>query len=72
MSVTVKQTAVPLWHYVCPECGFGSAETGHHAPTHMIYCEICLEDDRQVKLRRWQAEQDASSGPLPGDHPAGR
>ena len=69
MSLIVKQTAVPLWRYSCPECGFGDAETGYHAQTHMIYCEICLEDERQVKLKRWQADAESSS--LPGSDSAG-
>ena len=69
MKVTTRQTNIPLWHYICPECNFGNAETGYHAPLHMIYCEVCLEDNRQVKLKRWPAEQDSSAAPgsaLPG------
>ncbi len=63
MKVTTKQTDIPLWHYICPECGFGNAETGYHAASHMIYCEICLEDNRQVTLKRWPAEHDLSPAP---------
>ena len=66
MSFTVKQTNVPLWHYTCPDCGFGSEDTGYHAQEHMIYCEICLEDSRHVKLRRWSADDDASGAPPSG------
>ena len=62
MSMITRQTDIPLWHYECPHCGLGNTETGYHAPAHMIYCEVCLEDDRQVKLRRWPADQE--SGPL--------
>ena len=61
MSFTVKQTDIPLWHYSCPDCGLGSAETGYHAQEHMIYCEICLEDARHVKLKRWQADPESGS-----------
>ena len=67
MSTTTKQTNVPLWHYNCPECGIGDGETGYHAQTHVIYCEVCLEDGRHVKLRRWQVEE--VSGTLPGRGP---
>ncbi len=61
MKMTTKQTDILLWHYTCPECGFGNADTGYHAPVHMIYCEVCLEDGQQVKLKRWPADQE--SGP---------
>ncbi len=40
MSTTTKQTTVALWHYQCPECGLGDGDTGNHAQTHAIYCEI--------------------------------
>ena len=69
MKMTIKQTNIPLWHYTCPECGFGNQELGYHAATHMIYCEVCLEDSRHVKLKRWQADQD--SGPAPDGGLAG-
>ncbi len=64
MSTTTKQTTIPLWHYHCPECGIGDGETGYHAQTHAIYCEVCLEDGRQVKLRRWPVDHESSA--LPG------
>ncbi len=60
-KMTTRQTAVPLWHYQCPECGFGDGDTGYHAATDAIYCEICLEDARHVRLKRWQA--DLAEGP---------
>lgn len=50
---TTKQTNVPLWHYQCPDCGIGDGDTGYHAQTHAIYCEVCLEDGQQIRLRRW-------------------
>ncbi len=63
MKLTVKQTDIPLWHYTCPDCGFGNAELGYHAAAHMIYCEVCLEDGRQVKLRRWVADEESGTPP---------
>ena len=65
MSTTTKQTAVALWHYTCPDCGMGDEETGYHAPSHALYCEVCLEDGQHVKLRRWPVDHDAS-GSLTG------
>jgi hypothetical protein len=35
----------------------------------MIYCEVCLEDGQQVKLKRWPADHD--SGPAPRGRPRG-
>ena len=61
MSTTTKQTPIALWHYHCPACGLGDAETGYHAPTHAIYCEVCLEDGQHVKLKRWPAEEPSSA-----------
>lgn len=72
MSTTTKQTNVALWHYNCPECGIGDGETGYHAATHAIYCEVCLEDGQHVRLRRWPVDHVAApdgqhdSGTLPG------
>src|SRR5580698_798590 len=61
MRTITKQTDIQLWHYTCPECGIGNAETGYTAQEHMIYCEVCLEDGEQVKLKRWPVDHD--SGP---------
>jgi hypothetical protein len=58
MSTTTKQTVVSLWHYHCPECGFSDKEIGHLAVTDAVYCEVGLEDKRQVRLKRWQAAED--------------
>ena len=66
MATYTKQTSVPLWHYQCPECGVGDEEAGHLHPTEALYCEICLEDQRPVRLRRWPAEDGSASGTLPG------
>ena len=62
MATFTKQTAVPLWHYHCPECGFSDGELGSLAPTEALYCEVCLEDKQHSRLKRWPAE----SGALPG------
>ncbi len=61
MKISTKQTDVALWHYSCPACGVSNMETGYHAPAHMIYCEVCLEDNQRVKLKRWPAEPDSSA-----------
>ena len=53
-----------LWHYHCPRCGFGDGEIGHHASVDLIWCEVCLEENRHVRLKRWPVEDE--SGPLPG------
>jgi hypothetical protein len=53
-----------LWHYRCPECGVGDGELGHHAELDLIWCEVCLEDKRHVRLKRWPVEDE--SGPLSG------
>lgn len=60
MSTTTKQTVVPLWHYLCPECSFGDKESGHLAVTDALYCEVCLEDKRRVRLKRWHAAEDVA------------
>ena len=56
---TTRQTSAPLWHYQCPECGFGDEDTGYHAAVDVIYCEICLEDTRHVRLKRWPTDDEA-------------
>ena len=58
MSTVTKQTVLPLWHYQCPECGISDVDVGLHATTNAIYCEVCLEDQRYVRLKRWQVEED--------------
>ncbi len=63
MTTTTKQTSVPLWHYTCPDCGISDEDTGYHGQTHMIFCEVCLEEDRHIKLKRWPVDHDSS--PLP-------
>ena len=48
--------AVALWHFQCPECGFGDRETGYHAEADTLWCDVCLEDGRYVRLRRWPVD----------------
>lgn len=56
MDTITRQTSVPLWRYHCPECGMGDREVGHLGADHAIYCEVCLEDRKPVRLRRWLEE----------------
>ena len=56
MSDTKVTTS--LWHYHCPECGISDGETGHHASVDLIWCEVCLEEKRHVRLKRWPVEED--------------
>ena len=59
MATTTRQVVVALWHYHCPECGIGSAETGYHAAEDAIYCEVCIEtDEKAVRLHRWAVEDE--------------
>jgi hypothetical protein len=63
MKLSIRQTEVQLWHFTCPQCGIGDGETEYHAATHMIYCEICIEEGQQVKLERWPADTDSRAAP---------
>jgi hypothetical protein len=47
---------IAFWHFQCPECGFSDQETGHHATIDAIWCEVCLEEERHVRLRRWPVD----------------
>ena len=58
MRLVTRHTIVPLWHYQCPQCGIGSAELGEYAVADTIYCEVCIEDERPARLRRWPVEDD--------------
>jgi hypothetical protein len=60
MSVSTKRIVIEFWHFQCPECGLGDDETGHHAPAHMIWCEVCLEENCHVRLRRWPVDESGS------------
>ena len=44
-----------VWHFHCPECGFGDVEHGHLLSAHEIHCIICMEEEgREVRLHRWE------------------
>jgi uncharacterized protein YbbK (DUF523 family) len=51
-----------VWHYQCPDCGFGDVELGDvergdAAISGEGFCVVCLEEQgRRVRLRCWQAE----------------
>ena len=65
---TITRTAIlTVWHFECPECGITDTEVGHHADAGTIHCEICLEDGRHVRLKRWPVDD---SGALPGSRAA--
>ena len=55
MSVIANRDLTNFWHFECPECGLSSAELGP-ADVHTYLCEVCLEEDRAVRLRRWPVE----------------
>lgn len=43
-----------VWHFHCPECGFGDQEFGHLLADEEIDCLVCFEaEGRTVMLRRW-------------------
>ncbi|MBO0766797.1 MAG: hypothetical protein J2P50_19700 [Hyphomicrobiaceae bacterium] len=53
---------VRFWHFQCPECGIGDREIGALAESHVVYCEVCLnEEGRHVRLRLWPAEDSADA-----------
>jgi hypothetical protein len=57
MSQFAKKGVVAFWHFECPECGFSDAEFGGPASSaDSIHCEVCLEDGRTVRLKRWSVE----------------
>ncbi len=46
-----------VWHFHCPECGFGDREFGYLLADEEVHCLVCLEEgDRTVILRRWLAD----------------
>jgi hypothetical protein len=62
MAFATRQTVVALWHYQCPQCGIGSADTAAFAVSDAIYCEVCLEEGQPVRLRRWPLAEDEYGG----------
>jgi hypothetical protein len=67
MLMFVKAALVTMWHFECPECGMTDAELGP-ADAHTLLCEVCLEDDTHVRLKRWP--MDEGLGALPARNPA--
>ena len=63
MPTTAKRAVITLWHYQCPECGFSDAEFGHHLDAHTIFCEVCIEEQIRVRLKKWPVDD---SGTPPG------
>ena len=46
-----------VWHFHCPECGFGDRELGYLLGDEELHCVVCLEEQgRMVTLRRWLVE----------------
>jgi hypothetical protein len=60
MTIT-RPDIITAWHYRCPECGITDAETGHHADAYMLHCEVCREEGRHVRLKRWPVEQSGAA-----------
>jgi chlorite dismutase len=53
------QSREAIWHFRCPECGFGDEEFGYLLEAAEIHCFVCLEEmGRQVRVHRWIAEAD--------------
>ena len=48
---------IRFWHFECPECGIGDEELGALAKSRDIYGEVCLQEGRHVRLRRWSADE---------------
>ena len=47
-----------VWHFHCPECGFGDGEFGYLLADEEIDCMVCREaEGKTVTLRRWVAEE---------------
>jgi hypothetical protein len=55
--MSTRSKVVTQWYFHCPECGFGDGELGHNAPDEMIWCEICSEERRHVRLKRWPVDE---------------
>lgn len=46
-----------VWHFHCPECGFGDREFGYLLADDEINCLVCFEaEEKTVVLRRWLSE----------------
>ncbi|MBS0638434.1 MAG: hypothetical protein U1E70_24635 [Acetobacteraceae bacterium] len=62
----VTRTVTGVWHFHCPQCGFGHDELGGLAADEELYCIVCDHEDSQVVvLERWLVEVEAASEPVP-------
>ena len=57
LLMSTKAALITMWQFECPECGMSDAELGP-ADAHTLLCEVCLEDDRHVRLKRWPLDED--------------
>jgi hypothetical protein len=51
---TVAQKPHTTWQFQCPDCGFGHFEVGHLVSEDEIYCVVCREAGRLVRVRVWE------------------
>jgi uncharacterized Zn finger protein (UPF0148 family) len=54
----VKHRPDGEWCFQCPECGFGSFEVGHLVADGELFCVVCEEERRLVRVDRWEAPAD--------------
>ena len=53
----LRREAITVLHFQCPECGLGDYEVGYLTDGADAYCIICQEeDDRLVRLHRWEED----------------
>lgn len=44
-----------IWHFQCPECGFGDFEVGHLTDAGADHCIVCLEErGLRIRLEVWE------------------
>jgi hypothetical protein len=67
LLMSTRAALITHFHFECPECGMTDAELGP-ADAHTLLCEICLEEDRHIRLKRWPVDEDL--GALPARRPA--
>jgi len=60
MATIARSDIIRAWHFECPECGMTDAELGQ-ADSHVLLCEVCLEDNNYVRLKRWPVDEDLSA-----------
>ena len=63
MPTATGRAYITFWHFHCPECGIGDREAGYHASYEALWCDVCMEEGRHVRLKRWPVEE---SGLPPG------